>query len=63
MMALPSVPKAAANADAAPKVAAQQKRRGGWFTKAQTLCEAILNEQHERARELAQDWYAGPENL
>ena len=34
-------------------------KRGGWFTKAQSLSEAILHEQHDRARELAEDYYAG----
>ena len=34
-------------------------RRGGWFAKAQTLCEMVLMDSPQ-ARAFAEDIYAGP---
>ena len=34
-------------------------KRGGWFTKCQRLCKAIIDANYGTARELADEYYAG----
>ena len=39
---------------------ASPPQRGGWFTKAQRLCNAILDRDFRTATNLADKWYCGP---
>ena len=39
---------------------ASPPQRGGWFTKAQRLCNAILDRDFRTATDLADKWYCGP---
>ena len=57
----PPKPAAAGSAsEAKAKAKGGEIRRAGWLPKAQKLCEAVLDERWDEARELARKYYCGP---